>query len=133
LLAKDLKPIADPDLILFGHINGELAGMAIAIPDFNFVIKQMNGRLFPFNFLKIFTQKKKIKWLRVLVLGIIPKFQRKGLDAIFYCELAKAAQKKNFKFAEAGWILEDNQMMRRGMEVVNGEIYKRYLIYEKKI
>jgi hypothetical protein len=133
LLANDLKPIADPELIFFGHINGELAGMAIAVPDFNFVIKQMNGKLFPFNFLKIFTQKKKIKWLRVLVLGIIPKFQRRGLDAVFYSELVKAAQKKNYKFAEAGWILEDNQMMRRGMEVVNGEIYKRYLIYDKEI
>ncbi len=133
LLAKELKPFADPELILFGHVNGELAGMAVAIPDFNYIIKQMDGKLFPFNFLKIFTQKKKIEWLRILVLGIIPKFQRRGLDACFYKALIDAAKKKNYKFAEASWILEDNKMMRRGLEVVKGEIYKRYLIFEKDI
>ena len=122
MLDKDLKPIVEPSLILFGHIKGEPAGKAVAVPDFNFVLKQMNGNFFPFNFLKIFTQKKKIKWLCILVLGIIPKFKRKGLDAVFYDEIIKTNLKFGYKFAETSWISEYKHMMIRGMKVVKGEI-----------
>jgi len=34
---------------------------------------------------------------------------------------------------EASWILEDNEMMNRGAEVMKGEIYKKYRVYEKNI
>ncbi len=132
-LAEDIKPIAEPSLILFGEIDGEVVGMGIALLDYNYVFKQMNGRLLPFNFLKIFTQKKKIEWLRVIVLGISPKYQGKGLDAVFYNTLIQNGFKLGLKYGEASWILEDNVMMNRGMKVVNGEVYKRYNVYEVKI
>ena len=51
----------------------------------------MNGRLSTFNFIKLFTQKKKIKWARILTLGIIPEHQKKGLDAVFYWEIVNRA------------------------------------------
>jgi hypothetical protein len=35
--------------------------------------------------------------------------------------------------AEASWILEHNDMMNRGIESVNGKVYKKYRIYEKAI
>ncbi len=133
LLASQLKLIADPSLIFFGYVNGELVGIAAAIRDINFIIKQMDGKLFPFNFLKMFTQKKKINWLRVLILGILPKFQKKGFDAVFYHELIAASAKLGLNYGEASWILEDNEMMNRGMKLVNGKVYKTYRIYEKDI
>ncbi len=129
-LAADIKPIAEPSLILFGEIDNKVIGVAIAVLDFNHVFKQMNGRLLPFNFLKIFTKRKEIKWMRIIVLGILPKYQRKGIDAAFYKTIIENGFKLNIEYAEASWILEDNDMMKRGMEVVNGEIYKRYNVYE---
>ena len=81
-MAKDLKPLAEPSLVLFGTIGDELIGAALVMLDYNRVFKNMNGRLFPFNFIKLFTQKKKIEWARILTLGVIPEFQKKGLDAV---------------------------------------------------
>jgi len=132
-LADDIRPIAEPSLILFGEIDNKVIGVAVAVLDFNHVFKQMNGRLLPFNFLKVFTKKKEIKWMRIIVLGILPKYQRKGIDAAFYKTIIENGFKLNIDYAEASWILEDNEMMKRGMEVVNGEIYKRYNIYEKTL
>lgn len=59
-LAQALKDIADPDLIIFAEIDDKTVGFALAMRDYNYIFKQMNGRLFPFNFLKLFTQKTKL-------------------------------------------------------------------------
>ncbi len=132
-LAKDLKPLVEESLVLFGEINGETVGFALVMLDFNELFKDFNGRLFPFNFIKLLTKRKKISWARTITLGIIPEHQKKGLDAVFYSEIIHRAAKIGIFKGEASWILEDNEMMKRGAEVMNGEIYKIYRIYQKDI
>lgn len=132
-MAKDLKPLVEPSIILFGEINSKIVGFALVLLDYNFILKQMNGRLFPFGFIKLFTQKKKIKWSRVLVLGVLPQYQKKGLDSVFYWEIVNRAHKIGIDLGEASWILEDNEMMLRGAEVMNGVKYKTYRIYDIEI
>lgn len=132
-MAKDMKPLAEPSLVLFGEIDGNLIGAALVMLDYNFIFKQMNGRLFPFNFIKLFTQKKKIKWARILTLGIIPEYQKKGLDTIFYWEIVNRAANIGIRLGEASWVLEDNEMMNRGLELMNAERYKRYRIWETQL
>jgi len=129
-MAKELKPLVEPSLILFGEIGNQIVGAALVMLDYNYVLKKMNGRLFPFGFLKFFTERKNIKWARVLTLGIIPEYQKRGLDAVFYWEIVNRAHKIGIDLGEASWILEDNAMMNRGAEVMNGTIYKKYRIFE---
>jgi len=129
-MAKDMKPLAEPSLVLFGEIEGKLVGAALVMLDYNFIFKQMNGKLFPFNFIKLFTQKKKIKWARILTLGIIPEYQKKGLDTIFYWEIVNRAAEIGIRLGEASWVLEDNDMMNRGLELMNAHRYKTYRIWE---
>lgn len=129
-MAKDMKPLVEPSLLLFGEIENKLVGFALVLLDYNEIFKSMNGRLFPFGFIKLFTQKKKIKWSRVLTLGIIPEYQKRGLDAVFYWEIVNRAHNIGIDLGEASWILESNDMMNRGAEVMNGTIYKKYRIYE---
>lgn len=130
---KAFKPIAEPSLIFFAEIDDKPVATALSLLDYNYIFRQMNGRLFPFNFIKMFTQKKHITWARVMLLGILPKYRGKGLDAVLYYETVKAAQALGVEYGEASWILEDNAMMRRGMELIKGEIYKTYNVYEMEI
>ncbi|MFO7444908.1 MAG: hypothetical protein R6W90_01015 [Ignavibacteriaceae bacterium] len=132
-MAKDLKPLVEPSLVLFGEIEGKLVGAALVMPDYNMIFKEMNGRLFPFNFIKLYTKKKNIIWCRIITLGIIPEYQKRGLDAVLYWEIANRAHDKGYDLGEASWVLEDNDMMIRGAEVMNGEIYKKYRVYELEI
>ena len=129
-MAKDFKAIIEPSLLLFGEIDGKLVGFALVVFDYNFIFKQMNGRLFPFGIIKLLTQKKKIPWARIVTLGIIPEYQKRGLDAVFYYEIVTRAAKLNIFLGEASWVLEDNEMMNRGLEVMNAHPYKKYRIYE---
>jgi hypothetical protein len=132
-MAKDLKPLVEPSLVLFGEIGDQLVGFALVMLDYNQIFRSMNGRLFPFNFIKLFTQKKKIKWARIITLGIIPEHQKKGLDAVFYWEIVNRAHKAGIDLGEASWILEDNDMMNRGAKVMGGDPYKTYRIWEIKV
>jgi hypothetical protein len=129
-MAKDLKAIVEPSLVLFGEIDGKLVGFSLVMLDYNFIFKNMNGRLLPFGIFKLFTQKKKIPWVRIITLGIIPEYQKRGLDAVFYYEIVKRAVKLNISLGEASWVLEDNDMMIRGLHVLNSYPYKTYRIYE---
>lgn len=131
--AADLKQLVDPNLVLFAEIEGKTVGFALVMPDYNYVFKQMNGKLLPFNFLKLFTKRKEIPWARILILGIIPEFQKRGLDAPMYLEVCERAEKRGILLGEASWILEDNEMMIKGAKLMNGEIYKTYRVYQVEI
>ncbi len=132
-MAKDMKPLAEPSLVIFGEIDGNLIGAALVMLDYNQIFHKMNGRLFPFNIIKLFTQKKKIKWVRILTLGVIPEYQKKGLDTVFYWEIVNRGHQNGIHLGEASWVLEDNIMMNRGLELMNGERYKKYRIWEIEI
>lgn len=132
-MANDLKAIADPRLILFGEINGETVAGMIVLPDYNGIFKNMNGRIFPFNWIKIFTQKKRIKALRIVILGVDPAHQKKGIDGALYYEIVKRALDLGYDWAEASYILENNYMMMRPLEMIGGEIYKKYRVFQKDI
>jgi len=132
-MAKDLKPIVEPSLVLFAEIENKTVAFALVMPDYNFIFKKLNGRLFPFGFIKLMTDKKKIKWARIIALGVIPEFQKKGIDSILYWEIVNRADKVGIRLGEASWVLEDNEMMKRGLEVMNADVYKKYRMYEIKI
>ncbi len=130
VMAEELKMTAEPKLMPFVYVNGQLAGMAIATLDFNLLLKKINGRLFPFGIFTLLTQKKRIKWMRIILLGLLPEFRGKGLDAPLYYELVKNGLELGLTHAEGSWILEDNVEMNRGMEVVSAKIYKKYQVFE---
>ncbi len=132
-MAKDLKPLVEPSLVLFGEIKDKLVGFALVMPDYNEIFLTMNGKLLPFGFIKLLTQKKKIKRCRIITLGIIPEYQKKGLDAAFYWEIVTRARDIGIYFGEASWVLEDNDMMTRGLEALNASLYKKYRIYQTDI
>lgn len=129
-LAASFKPLVNPEVVLFMEKDGDTVGFALCVPDYNQVFKKMNGKLFPFGFLKLLTGKKKINTLRIIILGIVPEFQKKGLDSLFYYEIAKRAEKLGILRGEASWILEDNEMMNKGAAMMGGELYKKYRVYE---
>jgi hypothetical protein len=76
---------------------------------------------------------KKVSWVRVLVLGVIPEYRKLGIDALFYYKTALAANKKGMKMGEMSWILDNNDRMNRPIIALGGEVYKTYRFYEKAL
>jgi GNAT superfamily N-acetyltransferase len=131
--AKELKPILDENWAMIAEMDGETVGAALTLPDYNQVLKRLNGRLLPFGWAKALLARRKIDSVRVFALGVKPEFQHTGVAAAFYVEHFNMAAKTPQKWGEMGWILEANTAMNRGMEAMGGRIVKTYRIYDKAL
>lgn len=133
-MAKDLKLILDPDFCLVAEKNGKLVAFALAVPDINPILKTIKrGRLFPFGFLKLLSMKKKVKGIRIMVLGVIDGYRKMGIETCLYAMIIKAFQQKKLAYAEASWTLEDNDLINKAIERINGVPYRTYRILTKSI
>jgi len=134
VLAKALKPVVVPELVVFAEIEGKLIGMGVSIPDFNFALKHNpSGRLFPFGLLKILWYRRKITRIRTLILGVIPEYRRTGADALMFEWTWREGNKLGFTNGEASWTLETNPAIRNGMEKMGFRVYKTLRMYDKAI
>lgn len=133
-LADDLKTFADPAFAFIVYSKGKPAGFTLGLPDINqCLIHNKKGGLLGAAW-HLLTKKKKINWLRIIVLGVLPEFQRTGVDAVMYYEFLTRGKEHGIEYGEASWVLEDNEMMKRAAtETMNGELYKKYRLYEKKL
>jgi GNAT superfamily N-acetyltransferase len=130
LMGKEMKQILKPELVL-GEAGGQPIGFALALPDVNFALKRAGGSLFPTGLLKILYYQRLIKDLRVIALGVVEEHRTSGVAAAFYASLVRAARKLGYSGnCEMSWILEDNVLMTRSLEVMGARHYKTYRIYE---
>ncbi len=132
-MAKRLKPLIVPELLIMAEVNGRPAAFFMAVPDYNYVLSKINGRLGPLEILKFLWYSRKISDIRVLTLGVKEEFRKKGIEGLLYLESFKAAMRKGYNRAEMSWVLEDNTLMQKGCELMGGKLYKKYRIYEKRI
>jgi GNAT superfamily N-acetyltransferase len=129
-MGKEMKQILKPDLVLIGEVGDRVVGFALALPDINQALKPAGGRLFPTGLLKILYYQRLIKNVRVLALGVVEEYRASGLAAGFYAMLVRNARKLGYGDSEMSWILEDNVLMNRSLEVMGAKRYKTYRIYE---
>lgn len=129
-LAKEMKQILEPSLVLIGFAAGRPAGFSVTLPNINEPLKTINGRLFPFGLFKLMAGMKKIKSGRNLLMGVIPECRKMGLDVLMYKCTVDASARLGYTWGELSWILEDNIDMRRVLEKMGASVYKTYRLYE---
>lgn len=130
LMGKEMKQILKPELVLMGEVGERLVGFALALPDVNFALKPAGGKLLPTGLLKILYYQRLIRNVRVLALGVEKEYQASGLGSAFYATLVRNARKLGYGDCEMSWILEDNTLMNRALEVMGAKRYKTYRIYD---
>lgn len=131
-LAKEIKPVVDPNLALLAEVEGKLAGCALALPDINQALRHARGRLFPLGLLKFLYHKRRIRRMRVLILGVLEQYRASGAAAALYAALFRNGLRAGYQEGEFSWVLEDNVMMNRSLEALGARRYKTYRIYEWK-
>jgi hypothetical protein len=137
-LAKGLKPFLDPQLGAIVEVNGQPVGFGILLPNLNEAIRDFNGRLLPFNWLKLLWRlKRNMRTSRVPLMGVRRSYTG-GLAAglvpfLLIDSMRTRARARGFKEVELSWILEDNKPMRRIIESLGAMAYKTYRVYEKQL
>jgi GNAT superfamily N-acetyltransferase len=132
-LAEQFRPVVIPELVPMAEKDGRLIGFGIALPDLNVVFrKNRSGQLFPVVLQLLWALKmKRIRRARILLLGVLPAFQGKGVDAMLYHWIWTRSGERGIYWGEAGWILEDNPAMNAGLEKMTFKVYKTYRLYDR--
>ncbi len=129
-LAEGLKMLADPKFCYIAEAKGKTIGFSITLPNINeILIQSKKGRLFPFTLFNLLLNKKKTKYVRILALGVIEAYRKKGIEAIFFAKNIAEAKRRKIIGGEASWILENNDMMNVAAKKLNGKKYKTYRLY----
>lgn len=132
-LGSKLRDIVVPELVLIAEDNGVPVGFMGLLPDFNQVLRRMQGSLNPLSIVKALYYQRRITDLRLLLLGIKREYRHRGVDALLFREGFKGILKGGYKRVEFSWILEDNIPVQRLVEMMGARLYKRYRIYEMRI
>jgi hypothetical protein len=138
-LAKDLKLLVEEDLVHIAEAEGEPAAFIVGLPNINEAIRDLNGRLLPFGWLKLLWRLK-VKYPqtgRVPLMGVRCKYHDSMLGAALAFGVIAALQpaliRHGLQKMELSWILEDNMGMRNILEAISGRVYKTYRIYSKDL
>jgi len=132
-LADEMRPLLDPDLALFAEIEGKAVGFAVAIPDPNRILIHLNGRLFPFGWLKMWWYSKRVDVVTFKLMGILPEYRRRGIDALLYLGIIKAVFDKGYEWMDGSLTAEQNLLVNLLASRLGAELYKHYRIYQKTL
>jgi GNAT superfamily N-acetyltransferase len=139
LLAEQIKQVIDPDLALIVEREGRAVAFGLALPDINQPLLKAYPRPGfpePLTLLKLLWHWKvrgNIKWVRAWGVGVLPEFQGQGLESLIFLKLSEATYRKGFDLSEASWILENNDKVNKSIQMLGGEVYKTYRIYQKAL
>ena len=124
-----------PEMVPAAEKDGQVIGFGIALPDLNVVFrKNRSGHLLPVLPRLLWALKRrKIRRARILLLGVIPEFRGKAVDAMLYHWIWTRSGERGIYWGEAGWILEDNPAMNAGLEKMTFRVYKTYRLYDRAI
>jgi GNAT superfamily N-acetyltransferase len=134
-LAAQFKPVVVPELVPFVEKDGKVVAFALALPDLNAILRtNRSGRMFPVILKLLWAMKtRKIHRLRILLLGVLPEYRGKGIDAVLYHWIWTKGGERGIGWGEAGWILEDNAAMNAGLVKMGFTVYKTYRLLDRPL
>jgi len=129
-MSASLKHLIIPELTVVGMIDGQPVGAVFAIPDYNPRIKEIDGRLFPFGFLKLLNKRRPFRRFRVISANVLPEYQRWGIGLVLMGATIPKIVESGLKEVEFSWVLESNALSRRTLEKGGTIREKTYRIYD---
>ncbi len=136
-LAKELKPLVQPDLVRLALLDGEPVGFIMTVPDFNPVLRDLDGSPWrhPLRALRhlVLTRPESMQGVRLITLGIKESYRKRGFEGVLFAESLAEGLRLGYQWAEYSWILEDNELTKRAVRLMDGQLYKVYRVYEKHL
>ena len=126
------------DLRMFSFVeneNDELIAFGLSIPSIAEALQKCNGEIFPFGWWHLL---KSLFWKRsdtveLLLIGVRPDYQSKGVNAVIFCDLFETYTKLGFKYAETNANLESNAKVQAMWAAFDKEQHKKRWVFGKEI
>lgn len=128
--------LVDTDMLTFVEDkNGDLIGAGISIPSLSEALQKCNGEIFPFGWWHLLKTMffKKPDTLDLLLIGVRPDYQSKGVNSLIFCDLFQNYKRLGFKYAETNANLETNAKVQAMWHPFEKELHKRRWVFGKEI
>ncbi|MDY0168091.1 MAG: GNAT family N-acetyltransferase [Thermoguttaceae bacterium] len=129
-MAKGLRHLIVPELAIAAELDGRVIGATFGLPDYNPRIRAINGRLFPFGFIRLLRNKHAIKRIRAISTNVLPEYQRLGIGLLLMHAMAPQALAWNIEEAEFSWVLESNKLSFGALKKGGAKVTKTYRLYD---
>ncbi len=129
-MSAGMRHLVVPELTAVAEVEGRPVAAAFGLLDYNPRIKQINGRLFPFGFLRLITRRRQLKRIRLISTNVLPEYQRWGVGVVVLARLVPDALKWGIEDAEFSWVLESNHLSYKSLKRGGAQLIKTYRIYD---
>ena len=130
-------PVADLSLITLvedASADNKLVGIGITLPSLSEALQKCKkGRLFPFGWFHLLRAIKfhKTKIVDLLLIGVLPEYRMKGVNALIFADLIPRYQAYGFEWGETQVEMETNTNVQSQWETLNPVMHKRRNCYKK--
>lgn len=132
-MAASLKYLIVPEMTSVVEVDGKVVGSSFAMLDYNPRVKQIDGKLFPFGFIRLLMNKKAIQRIRVISTNVLPEYQKWGLGLVVIAYLLPSVLAWGGKEAEFSWVLESNHLSYKSLKRGGAKIVKMYRLFDYPI
>ena len=129
---RAMRHILVEEFIWFGYINNEPAGIMVMIPDVNQILAKLSGKLDLWGKSRFLFYKSTMKMTRAkgLVFGVVPKYQKYGVETVMIYKFYKAVSKTwQYNHVELSWVGKFNERMATLMDNINAKVVKKHHTY----
>ena len=120
-----IKSVVDKD--------GKLIAFAITMPSFSRALKKINGKLFPFGFIRILMAQKFNSRASLYLIGVHPEYRNKGVTAILFNDLQTMFNKRGIKEVETNPELIENKSIQAFWKNYKNVLHKKRSTFKKEI
>lgn len=132
--ANKYAKILSPDFINFiEDEHGELCAFAITMPSYAKALQKAKGKLLPWGWYHLWQAQKKNDTVEFVLIGVHPKYQKKGVTAIIFKEMYETFKRHNIKFLETNPELVENQSVQALWTDYNPVLHKRRNTFKKLV
>ena len=133
---KMYVPVLDLRMVsLVENEQNEIVAVGISMASLSEALQKAKGRLFPFGWFYLLRALlwKRPKMLDLLLVGVRPDYQNKGVNALLFTDLIPVYQQLGFEYAESNPELEQNDKVQNQWQYFKTEQHKRRRCYKQSI
>lgn len=133
---KMYVPVLDLRMVsLVENEQNEIVAVGISMASLSEALQKAKGRLFPFGWFYLLRALlwKRPKMLDLLLVGVRPDYQNKGVNALLFTDLIPVYQQLGFEYAESNPELEQNEKVQNQWQYFKTEQHKRRRCYKQSI
>ncbi len=132
-MARLLRPILDPRIALVAEDEAGPCGVALAVPDINWLWRRAHARPWPLGWLELLRGRRRIPAARMMALGVSRRVRGSAVAVRLIGQLHANGRAAGYASGELTQVFDDNHGMRRILDRLGFPVVRRYAVYHRSL